>query len=249
MSPPRASGPRYVRARATTVPMTPGPRCAPITAPELGDLDLAARPGSASRSWSATASARSAAARWCTARSTGASPAARDGQLHQPGHGACDDVRTFSSGDDLPLDHLQQRLHRQRRREQRRGGADAAAAAQVLERVDVEHRPGARRPSSVGRALHLARRCRRRGARPGRREHGEAEAHRGRARVDDAHHPVREVLRGERRRLPRARQRRRQVHRHDPVRAAVEHLLVRARRTRPASGATCAPRPSRAARA
>ena len=137
---------RQRHRREITVPRTPGPRCAPITGAELGDLRIADAGQRGCATAPASAVARSSAAEVV------------DGEVDRSAHrpratvsstsraSALADVRTFSSGDDLPLDHLQQRLDRQRRPEQRRRRTDAAATAQVLERVDVEQRAGARRP-------------------------------------------------------------------------------------------------------
>jgi len=58
------------RRRTTTVPSTPGPMCAPITAP-TSDVCNSPTRGISATSCAATSAARLCAAKWCTARSTG----------------------------------------------------------------------------------------------------------------------------------------------------------------------------------
>jgi len=146
---------------------------------------------------------------------------------------------------DLALDHLQQRLDRERGREQRGRRPDAPAPAQVLERVDVEQRAGLV-DGVRGRPLHL-RSARPVARRPRRGEDREAERHRRRAGVDDADDAVTEVLCRQRRRLPGSGQRCGQVDGHDVARAVVQTSLVGSgevgrRRTRGGDVRLCAQR-------
>ena len=92
-----------------------------------------------------------ALARWCTATSTGRLPAAADRDLLEPGDRLRRGAHLLQRLD-VPVDQVQQRLHRQRRPEQRGGRADPATAPQVLERVDVED-GGARPPRASPRRL------------------------------------------------------------------------------------------------
>ena len=118
----------------------------------------------------------------------------------------------------------QQRLERQRGAQPRLGPADPPAAAQVVQPVHHDERMTARHGRSRGVRDGVQVAARGRGPRGGQRD--ETGAHRGRPRVDDPHLRV-EVGRGPFGGAVGSRQRRRDVHRHHAVAAAVgQRLLV-----------------------
>ena len=124
---------------ATTTASMPGPTCAPTTAPT--SLCVQVLPERAA----GCAGAAPATRRGPGSRG-GARPRRPDrvagpvgGQLLEPGDRPGRRAHLLQRLD-VPVDQVQQRLDRQRRPEQRRRRPDPAAAAQVLQRVDVEHR-------------------------------------------------------------------------------------------------------------
>ena len=120
-------------------------RCAPRSPRPPRSHAGPTSPGTRSRSRSASADARSGAARWCTAMSTCAGPGPLGHDLLQAG----DRLRRrphLLQHLDAPAVQLQQRLHGERRAQQCLRGADPAAAAQIVQGVDVEVRGRARGP-------------------------------------------------------------------------------------------------------
>ena len=194
--------------------MTPGPVCAATTAPTSST--------SAARTRSPRRSRRRVAQRLGPVG--GAEMLHRDvhigvsgrlgGELDQAGQRA-------AGGAYLLLEHhlaaadVQDRLHRQRRAEQRRGGADPATATEELQRVDVEQRAASGPPRSSGRRAHGRR------VAPASAASAAASATNPSAMPAVAEsttlHPAVELLGRLQRRLVRAGQPGRQVHRDDAV--------------------------------
>ena len=152
------------------------------------------------------------------------SPAVRGGQRGQPGQRLARGAHLLQRHD-LPSTICSSGLTDKRRGEQARPPRRSARRAAGTR--------GCRRRTArgCGRPRRSPRSCTSAAVPPpaahvGRGRDREPQAHPGRARVDHAHHAVREVLRREHGRLPRARQRRRQVHRHDVRRAGRERRSV-----------------------
>ena len=163
------------RRGTTTIPSSPVPACAPITAPTSDTRSRATR-GSRSRSRSASSSARSAGAEVVHGQVGRPVPGGPHRQLDQPLRRPRRGAHLLQRHDPA-LRHVQQRLHRQRGADQRRGGADPAAAAQPVERVDAEEHAAAGGDVRGGR-LHGRRRAAPAAGGVGRRQHREAQAHR-----------------------------------------------------------------------
>ena len=175
----------------TTMPTAPGPTWAPIAAPSsLTNSSVTA--GSRSRSSAARRSARSGAARWCTATRHGPVPRCLGCALDQPGERAPEGAHLLQR-QDLAVAHVEQRLDRQGRAEHRGRRSDPATTAQVLERVDDEERAGRgrRRPRDlghVGRLGSVSRRTRR-------GQDGEADTHGRGAGVHHRHQVLADLRR------------------------------------------------------
>ena len=179
------------RRGTTTMPSSPVPACAPITAP-TSDTSSRATCGSRSRKRWASSSARSAAPRWCTARSAGPVPGGPDRELHHP-LGRPRRRPHLLQRHDPPLRHVQQRLDRQRAAHQRRRRADAASPAQPVQGVDAEEHAAATRRRRAAASSTAAASAPPSG-RVGGRQHREAQAHRRRPRVDHPHAPRPDLL-------------------------------------------------------
>ena len=136
---------------ATQTATMPGPTWAPSTAPS--SVHQTSRPprlsASSSASRSASCSARSWLARWATHTSTWRVTGRLEHQRLQTVQGLARGAHLLEVGD-LAVGDLEQRLDRQCAAEDRGGRADPAAPAQVLQRVDVEQRRGARGPGPGG---------------------------------------------------------------------------------------------------
>ena len=227
----------------------PGPRCAPITGPSSATVHSPSR-GSAVRNCAATRRGplgrgqmmhREVDRVGARPQPRSAAPAAR---------APCVDVRTFSSATIWPSTICSSGFTDSEVREQRRRRADPPAAAQVLQRVDVEQRPGAvhdvasprsctsaadrRRPRPLGRGQH------REAQAPSRSSASRTDPHRRRSRSPARPAPPTP-------RCPTA-PRTRCIDT-TCVGAGVQQLAVHLRRTPPASAATSTPAPSPAARA
>ena len=169
--------------RGDHAPTAPGPTCAPMAAPSSLTCS-SRRPGTRSRISAARRSARSGAARWCTAIDTGSSPAASTTRWTRR-CSARVAVRTFSSGTTCPSLTCSTGL---------------TASAEPRTAAAAPIRPPRRRCSRVSTtkrvrvaaAVVRAASADRLALGPGRGgagggEDGEAAAHGGRPRVDDRH--------------------------------------------------------------